>query len=212
MKPKKKEVMGERSVLLRKLVLTKLKTIRKEKFEPKTIDKFSLVFRVFLLRYLNLNYEFTLDELIKELNKAKIPNKLKDRITSLSTLLVEIEYEDKKISREEFKSLLSEAEGIINLATGQVEKEKKIGEKEENAPIKKNLLFNFLHKIGLVKTEEEKKTIKKRKERREKERQRLKASREQEMLRAEDQRERQVERLKREKKQRKGRLKKRRKK
>lgn len=193
MKPKKKEVVDGRKALLRKLIFTKLMGIRREKFEPKTIDKFSLVFRVFLLRYLNLNYEFTLDELVKELNKIKISTELKDRITALSTLLVEIEYEDKKISKEEFKSLLSEAERIVNLATGQVEKEKKIEKKEEKAHIKKNLLFNFLRKIKLIKTEEEKKAIKKEKEEREEERQRLKAAREQEMLRAKEEEKKQIE-------------------
>lgn len=193
MRTEKKEVVDGRKRLLRKLILTKLMTVRKEKFGPKSIDKFSLVFRVFLLRYLNLNYEFTLDELINELNKIKLSTELKDRIIKLSTLLVEIEYDNKKISREEFKSLLGEAEDIINLATGQVGKEKKIGEKEEKAHIKKKVLFNFLHSAGLVKTDEEKNAIKKRKEDREKERQKLKASREQGMLRAEEQREMQIE-------------------
>ena len=72
---KKKEVIGNKNELLRKLILAKLKGIQKEKFEPKAIDKFSLVFRVFLLRHLNLNYEFTGEELVNELNKAKISKK-----------------------------------------------------------------------------------------------------------------------------------------
>ena len=186
--PAKKEVVDKRNEIIRKLILTKLKTIRKEKFEPKTVDKFSLTYRVFLLRYLNLNYEFTLDELIKELNKRKISSKLKDKIIEIMNLLTEIEYENKRVSREEFKSLLSRAENIVNLATHKVEVKKEQIEKEEKTKIKKSLLFNFIlnfiHKIGLAKTKEEKLAIKgeREKERKQKEaeKEKLKAKKKQE--------------------------------
>jgi hypothetical protein len=152
MSPEKKEVEDRKNQVIRRLIITKLRALRKEKFGPKTVDKFSLTFRVFLLRYLNLNYEFTLDELANELNKTKLSRELKEGIITILTFLTEIKYESKTISREEFKSLLKEAESIVNLATGKVEKE----EKEETI-VKKRLLFDFLHNIGLVKTEEEKK-------------------------------------------------------
>ncbi len=202
MKAEKKEAVDGRKRLLRKLILTKLRSVHKEKFGPKAIDKFSLVFKVFLLRYLNLNYEFTLDELLNELNKIKLSAKLKDRIIKLSTLLVEIEYEDKQISGDEFKSLLDEAEGIINLATGQAEKEGGSEEKieEEKAQVKKRPLFDFLHKIGLVKTEEEKKAIRKIKEEAEKEKERLRLEKEKEMLRIDAQKEKEKKKLEEEKK------------
>ena len=160
MAQEKKEAV-DRNELLRRLILTKLNTIKKEKFEPKTIDKFSLTFRVFLLRYLNLNYEFTLEELIDELDKSKIHRKLKDKLISIMTLLTEAEYENRAISREHFKSLLNEAVSIVNLATGKVERKVEKEEKIEEVQVKKKVLFNFLHKIGLVKTGEEKKAIKK---------------------------------------------------
>src|SRR3989338_3135045 len=174
MSPEKKEVVDRKNDLLRGLILAKLKTIQKEEFEPKSIDKLSLVFRVFLLRHLNLNYEFTSEELVNELGKAKISTKLKDRIISLLDLLTEIEYEDKQTSIQEFKLLLREAENIVNLATGEVEKKEKT-EKKEEAKAKKGLLFNFLHKIGLVKAEEEKKAVKKKKLEKEKEKLELEA-------------------------------------
>jgi len=85
----KKEAVDSKNELLSKLILTKLRTIKKEKFELKTIDKLSLVFRVFLLRYLNLNYEFTLEELINELSKSKVQSNLKNRIITMSNLLTE---------------------------------------------------------------------------------------------------------------------------
>ncbi|MBW2975849.1 hypothetical protein KY347_00220 [Candidatus Woesearchaeota archaeon] len=149
----KKEEIYEKNELLRKLILTRLKSVRKEKFGDKAIDKLSLVFRVFLLRHLNLNYEFTLEELIAELNKRRISSKLKKRVIAILNLLTELMYEDKKISQEEFKSMLTEAESIVSLATGQDGEEKKT-EKKENKKTKESLLFNFVHRIGLVKVGE----------------------------------------------------------
>jgi len=151
MSPKKKEASGKRSVLLRNIIFTKLKSIKKEKFGPKTIDKFSLTIRVFLLRYLNLNYEFTIDELINELNKRKVSKKLSKRIISILNLITEVKYENRNLSKEEFKSLLEETESIINVATGKTDKN--AGNEQEN--VKKGLLTNFLHKIGAVKIKEE---------------------------------------------------------
>lgn len=167
MDPEKKEDVDRKNELLRKLILTKLRTIKKEKFEPKTIDKFSLTFRVFLLRYLNLQYEFTLEELALELNKTKTSTKLKERIIALLNLLTEIKYENREISKEEFKSSLNEAVGIVNLAVGKIEREK-IRKK-----VKKGLLFTFLRKLELLK--KEKKSIKKKKFTKEKQKRKLKA-------------------------------------
>ncbi len=194
MNPEKKEVIDKRNILLRKLILAKLSSIRKEKFEPKTIDKLSLTFRVFLLRYLNLNYEFTLEELINELNKTKISSKLRDEIIEIMSLLTEIEYEDRKISREEFKSVLSGAENVVNIATGIIEKKEKIVEKgKEKVPVKKRVLFNFLHKISLAKTEKEREAIKKIRLKKKKERQRLDEIKKQERLKAKEERIKQIE-------------------
>ena len=161
---KKKEVVDEGSDILRNLILSKFDSIQAKKFEPKTIDEFSLAFRVFLLRYLNLNYEFTLEELVKDLNKINISANLRDRIIALSTLLVEIEYEGKEISKDEFKSLISEAANIVYLATGKAIIEGEKEKKNVKVQVEKGVLFNFLHNVGLVKTEQEKKKLEKEKE------------------------------------------------
>jgi hypothetical protein len=149
----KKEVKGGNEVL-RKLILTRIKKIRKQKFNEKTIDKFGVTFRVFLLRYLNLNYEFTVDELIIELNKTKIPQNLKKKVVSVLKLISEVKYENKEISKDEFKLLLNETNTIVNIATGMAMQEKK-SELKKEAVHKKIPLFDFLHKIGLVHTEKE---------------------------------------------------------
>ena len=138
----KKEVKGGNEVL-RKLILTRIKKIRKQKFNEKTIDKFGVTFRVFLLRYLNLNYEFTVDELIIELNKTKIPQNLKKKVVSVLKLISEVKYENKEISKDEFKLLLNETNTIVNIATGMAMQEKK-SELKKEAVHKKIPLFDFL--------------------------------------------------------------------
>lgn len=82
------------------------------------MDKFSNLFRVFLLRYLDVEYEFTEDELFQELNKKKINKALRDRIIGLSNLISDIKYKGKKIDGKEFNYMLNEAAEIINVATG----------------------------------------------------------------------------------------------
>tara|TARA_Y100000310_G_C20674597_1_gene812231 strand:+ start:2080 stop:2952 length:873 start_codon:yes stop_codon:yes gene_type:complete len=158
----KKEVKGGNEVL-RKLILTRIKKLKKQKFNEKAIDKFSVTFRVFMLRYLNLNYEFTVDELIIELNKTKIPQNLKEKVVSVLKLISEVKYENKEISKDEFKSLLNETNTIVNLATGITIQEKK-SEKKVEIVHKKIPLFDLLHKIGIVHTEKEKEALKKKKQ------------------------------------------------
>tara|TARA_Y100000031_G_scaffold114589_1_gene126735 strand:+ start:57 stop:866 length:810 start_codon:yes stop_codon:yes gene_type:complete len=147
----KKEVAKGPEVL-RKLILTKIGDIRKQRFSSKAIDKFSVTFRVFLLRYLHLNYEFTLEEIIKELEKTKLVRELKEKIVTILTLLTEIKYEDKVISKEEFNRVLYQAEIVIGLLTRGITKQKKEGVEENHKH-----LFGFFHKISLGHKETEEK-------------------------------------------------------
>ncbi|MBI2651502.1 hypothetical protein HYX01_03455 [Candidatus Woesearchaeota archaeon] len=148
MAEEKKEAINKNEIL-RKLIVGKLQSIEKEKFEQKSLDRFSLVFRAFLLRYLNLNYEFTQEELFNEMEKRKVHSKLRSVIIHIVSVLTEALYEDKEISEAEFKSLLKEAKSVVNSATA--------GEKEKiEAPNKtKRTFFGILQKIGLAKTKEE---------------------------------------------------------
>ena len=100
----KKEAVGSRYDVLRRLIPPKLEIIQKQKFDSSTVGKFNLIFKVFLLRYLNLNYEFTTDELIQELERLKISSKLKERIIAISNRLINVEYGGGEISEEEFES------------------------------------------------------------------------------------------------------------
>src|SRR3989338_5942415 len=157
MVPEKKEVADTdtKNAVLRRLILDKLSNINRQKFCPESIDHLSLAFRVFLLRYCNLNYEFTEDELAKELDRLKIPAKLKRSIIAVINSLTEIKYEGKSASSEDFKAMIREAEEIVKTATGEKEK-KESPVKKEAKEKKENALYGFLHKIGFAHTEEEK--------------------------------------------------------
>ena len=169
----KKEVARDNNVL-RRLILDRIKSIRKQKFDNKAIDDFSVTFRVFLLRYMNLNYEFTLEELIRELKKIKIPGDQEEKIVSILTLLTEAKYEGKTISNEQFKSLLDEVESVVMSLTAEPKKQEKTAEKENKKPI-----LNFFHRFSFAKKteaaiEEEKAKSEGKKPAGEKERQKLK--------------------------------------
>lgn len=135
----KKEVNNKEEVLSR-LILSRINAIRRQRFEDKTIDKFSVAFRVFLLRYLNLSYEFTLEELANELDKAKMSREMKDSIIRILTLLTEVKYEDRQISIEEFKGTLNDAENIVKVLAGSAQEEAHVEEKP---------FAHFLHKLSL---------------------------------------------------------------
>ncbi|KAF0247768.1 MAG: hypothetical protein FD167_2829, partial [bacterium] len=93
----KKEGVEEQLVVLRKVVLEKLKSLKKKRFEDKDIEDFGLAFRVFLLKCLKIDYEFTDEELVMELDKKGVNKALKERITKLTSLLSEVKYHGKKI-------------------------------------------------------------------------------------------------------------------
>ena len=155
----KKEVDIGELELIRKIILTKLTSIKRKRFEEKSIDRFSLAFRVFLLKFLHLDYEFTEQELSKELEKRRVNNELKEGIMRIANLLAEIKYEGKKVTKIEFNAMLDEGIKIIMAATHKVDEkiEKEHEQKKERQRLieesKKKLrdgLFKIVHSMDGV--------------------------------------------------------------
>src|SRR3989338_7132047 len=119
---KKEEDTGQLE-LIRKVILAKLNSLKSRQFEDKSLDEFSLAFRVFLLKYLKLNYEFTEEELSSELDKRGISKLLKERILKITSLVEEIKYKEKKLTKDEFQTILGEGIHIIQVAIPSEEKE-----------------------------------------------------------------------------------------
>ena len=149
----KKETDIVQLELIRKLVLRKLNSIKHKKFTNNSINDLSLAFHVFLLKYLKLDYEFTEEELSRELEKKSINQKLRLLIIETFSLLDEVKYRGRKISKLEFEKILNQGIEIINIATGKRE------EKLEHNPIveKPNSWRLILSQFSKKKSDEKKK-------------------------------------------------------
>ena len=111
--PKERKANSE---ILRQTVIGKINSIKKKKFDESLVNDFSWAFKVFLKRHLSLNYEFTHEELLKEIGKAKLKEDVSKRILALSSLLENIKYGNLIITKEHFEWMLNEGNKIINLA------------------------------------------------------------------------------------------------
>ena len=111
--PKERKADSE---ILRQTVIGKINSIKKKKFDESLVNDFSWAFKVFLKRHLSLNYEFTHEELLKEIGKAKLKEDVSKRIMALSSLLENIKYGNLIITKEHFEWMLNEGNKIINLA------------------------------------------------------------------------------------------------
>ena len=132
----KKEVVVEkdtRAIMLNE-ILSLEKTIPRKSKEELTKD-ISNTFKDLLKNILNIKYEFTHEELMKEVKESKVKPGLKGIIKSFSEDMSKVKYSGYKLSKEESRSLLSEMKAITHLST------KKIGETKiakETKPKPKN--------------------------------------------------------------------------
>ena len=102
--------------ILRYTIIEKLNSLKKKKFEVSLVDDFSWAFNVFLKKHLNLAYEFTPEELSKEIGKTKLKENLKGRILGLSNFMQEIKYGNVTLTKEHFEWMVDEGKRVINLA------------------------------------------------------------------------------------------------
>lgn len=87
-----------------KKTISKIKYINsKNKISEKEIY---LTIKDFFKKYLDLDYEFTHEELVEELEKNYIEPKLKNKIIHLIKMIGVIEYSDKKFTQEQMKNML----------------------------------------------------------------------------------------------------------
>jgi len=71
-------------------------------------EKLSSLFRETIMKTLNLNFEFTHQELISELNKASIDDKLKQRILKFSSSIESKKFAKERIEKHEYEKMLNE--------------------------------------------------------------------------------------------------------
>ena len=71
-------------------------------------EKLSSLFRETIMKTLNLNFEFTHQELVSELNKASIDDKLKQRILKFSSSIESKKFAKESIEKHEYEKMLNE--------------------------------------------------------------------------------------------------------
>jgi hypothetical protein len=83
----------------------RLDKLYKKNLSQETFDDFAWVFKIYIKFRLNINYEFTYEELVKELSNRKIAGK--DKILKIAETILQVNYMNKKISDREFKQLIN---------------------------------------------------------------------------------------------------------
>lgn len=106
---RKKEQTREQ--LLKEAALKEMNSLGRKEFNQEIFDDFTWALKVFLSHYLGIGYEYTHQELVKELNAKNVKNK--EDITRLSEDIVRINYEGDGIAKEQFRKMLEETRKII---------------------------------------------------------------------------------------------------
>lgn len=118
----------------------------------KDFDVYNLV-QDFFAEFLNLNYKFTHEELVKELDKLFLEEKLKNKIINFLEKLSFIEFNsDSEPTQEELKKLVLEFKEIINQLI--------IFQEETHKGLFGSIIYWFKQKFRKVKPRKEVKEIK----------------------------------------------------
>lgn len=111
------EASSSASANANKLILKKAAHRRAEQIRSKAFisskEVYDLV-RSFFKKHLDIDYEFTHDELMKELRKVYLSPELHGQVNGLFKKVSEIEHSDKDFSREELEQLLVEFKDIVD--------------------------------------------------------------------------------------------------
>jgi hypothetical protein len=111
------EASSSASINANKLILKKAAHRRAEQIRSKAFisskEVYDLV-RSFFKKHLDIDYEFTHDELMKELRKVYLSPELHGKVNGLFRKVSEIEHSDKNFTREELEELLVEFKDIVD--------------------------------------------------------------------------------------------------
>jgi len=103
--------------VLKRITLEKIFSIKQRGFNKKGLNELSQVFKIFLMKHFDIGYEFTHNELRRELKKKEIANELRNKIIKVSDIITDINYKNKKLDKQLFYQLLKAIEEIIDLTT-----------------------------------------------------------------------------------------------
>lgn len=132
-------------LILKKAAHRRAEQIRSKAFiSPKEV--YDLV-RSFFKKHLEIDYEFTHDELMKELRKVYLSPDLQEKVNNLFRKVSEIEHTNKNFTREELEALLLEFKEIVDaMIVSHYEQEKSLFKKLKHSI---HNLFSKKHKTML---------------------------------------------------------------
>jgi len=103
----------ENKLVLKKAVDTKIKQVNAKAFISEK-EVYDLV-RSFFKRYLDIDYEFTCDELVKELRRVYLSPELQTKIKVLLDRVSEIEHLSREFSKQELQQMLSDFKELVDM-------------------------------------------------------------------------------------------------
>ncbi len=111
------EKRGELDSITNKLILKKAVDVRIRRILSKAFiserEAYDLV-RDFFKKYLGVDYEFTTDELLKELRRVYVTPELHARIKLVLDRVSEIEHLTRSFSKQELEALLNDFKGVVD--------------------------------------------------------------------------------------------------
>ena len=97
---------------IRRAFFKQLSIIKKEKDLDKSFDSFCWILKSFIRKRFHINYEFTFEELIKELENKKLNHNLNGKIVELYSRMKEFEYAG-GITEKKLKTLIKDTEDVV---------------------------------------------------------------------------------------------------
>ncbi len=105
--------------------LNKLESKLPRKYSTHALSaEFSRIVREYFKDILNLEYEFTYDELLREIKKKNVNPEIESLLVEFFNRATKIEFAGHKLRRRELQSLINEAKEIVHLTSKEEEKKK----------------------------------------------------------------------------------------
>jgi hypothetical protein len=106
------EATVKNKLILKKAVEHKTKQVLEKAFisEKEVYD----LIRGFFKKYVNIEYEFTADELMKELRKVYLSPALQEKIKKLLERVSEMEHVSREFTRKELESILADFKSVVD--------------------------------------------------------------------------------------------------
>jgi hypothetical protein len=99
-------------LVLKRAVEHKIKLISEKTFVSER-EVYDLV-RGFFKKYINIDYEFTADELLCELKKVYMPSELHERVNSMLNRVSEMEHVSRAFTKEELLGILADFKSVVD--------------------------------------------------------------------------------------------------